>query len=132
MLLLAQAEPSGFMHEDLFEFLGATVTPWKLIGYVGVLMFGSRWIVQLWASHKSRKPTFPILFWLMSVAGSLMLLAYFIWGKNDSVGILANAMPFAVASYNLYLAVFGHEGLLHLKREREAAAQNAEKEQSGV
>ncbi len=111
----------GFMHRELFVLLGASVSPWKLIGYLGVLLFASRWVVQLWATTKHRKPTFPILFWILSVSGSLMLLAYFIWGKNDSVGILANAFPFTIACYNLYLAIFGHEGVLHLKREREAA-----------
>ncbi|MEM1059850.1 MAG: lipid-A-disaccharide synthase N-terminal domain-containing protein [Verrucomicrobiota bacterium] len=113
------------MHDELFRLFGATVTPWKMVGYVGVLLFGSRWVVQLWASAKSRKPTFPIFFWLLSVAGSLLLLSYFIWGKNDSVGILSNAMPFAIACYNLYLAIFGHEGVLHLKREREEAERKA-------
>ena len=27
------------MHEELFRFMGATVTTWKIIGYAGVLMF---------------------------------------------------------------------------------------------
>ena len=35
--------------------------------------------------------------------GSLSLLSYFILGKPDSVGVLANAFPCLVASYNLYL-----------------------------
>jgi lipid-A-disaccharide synthase-like uncharacterized protein len=39
----------------------------------------------------------------MSVGGSLLLLAYFTWGKNDSVGILSNLFPVFIASYNLYL-----------------------------
>jgi lipid-A-disaccharide synthase-like uncharacterized protein len=39
----------------------------------------------------------------MSISGSLLLLSYFIFGKNDSVGILSNLFPFTVASYNLYL-----------------------------
>ena len=39
----------------------------------------------------------------MSIAGSLLLLSYFIFGKNDSVGIISNLFPTFVASYNLYL-----------------------------
>jgi lipid-A-disaccharide synthase-like uncharacterized protein len=39
----------------------------------------------------------------MSVAGSCLLLSYFIWGKNDSVGVLANLFPAAVAIYNLMM-----------------------------
>jgi lipid-A-disaccharide synthase-like uncharacterized protein len=45
----------------------------------------------------------PRLFWVMSVAGSVLLLSYFIWGKNDSVGMLSNLFPAAVAIYNLVM-----------------------------
>ena len=55
------------------------------------------------ASRRSGRPTLPRLFWYMSITGSLLLLSYFIFGKNDSVGILSNAFPLTVASYNLYL-----------------------------
>lgn len=91
------------MRTVLFEMLGVVVTPWKLVGYLGVLLFAGRWFVQLFASRMSRRVVMPRLFWYMSIAGSLLLLAYFIFGKNDSVGILANAFPLFVALYNLYL-----------------------------
>jgi len=45
----------------------------------------------------------PRLFWYMSMSGSLLLLTYFIFGKNDSVGVLSNLMPACIAAYNLYL-----------------------------
>jgi lipid-A-disaccharide synthase-like uncharacterized protein len=41
----------------------------------------------------------------MSLTGSLGCLLYFIFGKNDSVGILGNLFPSAVSSYNLYLDI---------------------------
>jgi lipid-A-disaccharide synthase-like uncharacterized protein len=76
------------------------ITPWKLIGYLGVLLFAGRWVVQLIATRRQGEPAFPSMFWTMSVAGSGLLLAYFIWGKNDSVGVLSNLFPMAVALYN--------------------------------
>jgi len=82
-----------------------TLTPWKIIGYLGVLMFGGRWIVQLYASRRTQRPTFPRVFWIMSLVGSLLTLSYFIFGKNDSVGILSNLFPCCVASYNLFLDI---------------------------
>ena len=91
------------MHETLFVFLGAKVTAWKMIGYLGVFLFAGRWFVQVIASRRSGRPTMPRLFWYMSITGSLLLLSYFIFGKNDSVGILANAFTFSVSCYNLYL-----------------------------
>lgn len=97
------------MNETLFSFslfdADIVVTPWKIIGYVGVLCFGSRWIIQLVASHKSQRPTFPLLFWMLSLTGSILLLSYFTFGKNDSVGVLSNLMPAGVAGYNLILHI---------------------------
>jgi lipid-A-disaccharide synthase-like uncharacterized protein len=89
----------------LLTFWGVVITPWKLIGYVGVALFAGRWFVQLYVSRRHRRPVVPRLFWYMSMLGSLLLLAYFTFGKNDSVGILSNAFPFFVAAYNLYLDV---------------------------
>jgi lipid-A-disaccharide synthase-like uncharacterized protein len=76
------------------------ITPWKVVGYAGVLLFAGRWVVQMIATGKQGEPAFPSLFWTMSIMGSGCLLAYFIWGKNDSVGVLSNLFPMGVALYN--------------------------------
>jgi lipid-A-disaccharide synthase-like uncharacterized protein len=90
---------------------GVVLTPWKLVGYVGVLLFAGRWVVQLAATRKEGKPTMPRAFWIMSVVGSGLLLSYFIFGKNDSVGVLSNLFPTGVAIYNLVLDIrAGREG----------------------
>jgi lipid-A-disaccharide synthase-like uncharacterized protein len=91
------------MNDILLVAFGVTITPWKLVGYVGMLLFTGRWFVQLAASKSAGKPVMPAMFWYMSIMGSLMLLGYFTFGKNDSVGILSNLFPFVTASYNLYL-----------------------------
>jgi lipid-A-disaccharide synthase-like uncharacterized protein len=91
------------MNEVIGSYFGVTVTPWKLVGYLGVALFAGRWFVQLWASRAVGRPTVPRVFWYMSMTGSLLLLAYFIFGKNDSVGILSNLFPAVIAGYNLYL-----------------------------
>jgi lipid-A-disaccharide synthase-like uncharacterized protein len=87
----------------LLQAFGLVITPWKLIGYLGVGLFAGRWFVQLAASRSCGKPILPRLFWYMSITGSLLLLLYFIFGKNDSVGVLSNLFPFFVAMYNLRL-----------------------------
>ncbi|MDA1276235.1 MAG: lipid-A-disaccharide synthase N-terminal domain-containing protein [Verrucomicrobia bacterium] len=96
------------MNEVIFEAIGVVVTPWKLVGYAGVLLFAGRWVVQVAASRKAGRPTVPRVFWYMSISGSLLLLLYFIFGKNDSVGILSNLFPVTIASYNLFLDFQGH------------------------
>jgi lipid-A-disaccharide synthase-like uncharacterized protein len=91
------------MNTVLLVLGGVTITPWKLVGYAGMVLFTMRWLVQALASRKARRPVLPRLFWYMSITGSLLLLSYFVFGKNDSVGILSNAFPLAMASYNLFL-----------------------------
>jgi len=85
--------------------LGIHPTPWKIIGLVGALMFGGRWLVQFVASRRMGKPVIPRAFWYMSIVGSLMTLAYFIFGKNDAVGILQNLFPAFTALYSLGLDI---------------------------
>ena len=99
------ASANAFCSIYLGSFAGITLTVGKLIGYTGVFLFTGRWFVQLAASHVSSKPVFPRSFWYMSMGGSLLILFYFVFGKNDSVGILANLFPFLVASYNLFLDI---------------------------
>jgi lipid-A-disaccharide synthase-like uncharacterized protein len=104
------------MNEPFLVFMGITLTPWKLVGYLGVALFAGRSFVQLYYSRKHGRPVVPTVFWLMSISGSLLLLSYFTFGKNDSVGILSNLFPAGVAGYNLYL------DLTHKRTRREQAA----------
>ena len=91
------------MNTVLFNGFGVVVTPWKLVGYSGAALFAGRWLVQLIASRAHGKPVVPLLFWYMSMFGSVLLLTYFVFGRNDSVGVLSNLFPLFVALYNLRL-----------------------------
>ena len=99
------------MHETLTNLHILTITPWKLIGYLGTFLFTARWSVQFYATKKQKKVVVPMMFWYLSVSGSVLTLIYFIWGKNDSVGIIQTAFPMFVSIYN----VFAH--LKHRKPE---------------
>jgi lipid-A-disaccharide synthase-like uncharacterized protein len=61
--------------------------------------------VQFVASRRHGKPVIPRVFWYMSLVGSVMTLAYFVFGKNDSVGIIQNLFPAFTAGYSLYLDI---------------------------
>jgi lipid-A-disaccharide synthase-like uncharacterized protein len=87
----------------IVSWFDIVITPWKAIGYLGVGLFAGRWLVQMAATRKRGRPAFPGLFWTMSILGSVLLLSYFIWGKNDSVGVLSNLFPMVVALYNLVM-----------------------------
>jgi lipid-A-disaccharide synthase-like uncharacterized protein len=79
------------------------LTPWKVVGFLGMVLFTSRWFVQLYYTRKLKRVVMPLAFWWLSVAGSVLLLAYFIFGKHDSVGILSNFFPVLVTVYHLYV-----------------------------
>ncbi|TBR39729.1 MULTISPECIES: lipid-A-disaccharide synthase N-terminal domain-containing protein [Dyella] len=92
---------------ELSHILGAIqrfeLTPWKVVGFMGSIMFTSRWFVQMYYTRKLKRVVMPLAFWWLSVIGSALLLAYFIFGKNDSVGILSNFFPAFVSVYNLFV-----------------------------
>lgn len=93
------------LHHELARVLAALhdfeLTPWKAVGFLGSVMFTSRWFVQMYYTRKLKRVVMPLSFWWLSVTGSVLLLAYFIVGKNDSVGILSNFFPTFVSVYNL-------------------------------
>ncbi|MFO7304287.1 MAG: lipid-A-disaccharide synthase N-terminal domain-containing protein [Gammaproteobacteria bacterium] len=91
------------MDQVLGHVFGVTITGWKIVGYLGVFLFAGRWLVQVAATHVRGRPVIPRTFWIMSLAGSVLLLSYFIFGRNDSVGVLSNLFPALVALYNLVL-----------------------------
>jgi lipid-A-disaccharide synthase-like uncharacterized protein len=105
------------MKEVIGIYFGVAVTPWKLVGLAGALMFAARWLVQAWATRRAGRPTIPRSFWVMSLSGSALVTGYFVWGKNDAVGVLTNLLPASVAVYNLVLDVRAGRG-----RVREARA----------
>jgi lipid-A-disaccharide synthase-like uncharacterized protein len=47
----------------------------------------------------------PMVFLYLSLIGSVKSLAYFVWGKKDSDGIIQNAFPMFVALYNVFVHV---------------------------
>ena len=99
------------MRDVIGSFFGIVVTPWKLVGFIGALMFAGRWLVQALATKRAGRPTIPRSFWIISLAGSAMVTAYFIWGKNDAVGVLTNLLPASVAFYNLVMDIRHHRSV---------------------
>ena len=63
---------------------------WKMIGFGGLAVFQARWIVQWIYSEAHKESRVPVIFWWLSLTGSLMELAYFL-RQQDSVGILGCA-----------------------------------------
>ena len=49
------------MNVIIGTLFGVVLTPWKIIGYVGVFMFAGRWFVQMLATRKQGRPVVPRL-----------------------------------------------------------------------
>ena len=75
---------------------------WLGLGFFAKLMFSARFLVQWVASERAGKSIVPLLFWYLSIAGSVLLLAYSIHRK-DPVFILGQSMGLFIYSRNLYL-----------------------------
>jgi len=83
--------------------LELAVHPWKIVGWTGNLIFGSRFLLQWIASERAGRSIIPRSFWVVSVLGSLCLLGYFAFYQHDSVGILSAIFPLPIYLRNLYL-----------------------------
>ena len=91
---------------EWLAWTGLHMSPWKIIGLTGALMFGGRWVVQFLASRREGKPVIPRLFWYMSLLGSVMTLGYFNFSqKQDSVGVVQNLFPAFTAAYSLWMDI---------------------------
>jgi lipid-A-disaccharide synthase-like uncharacterized protein len=75
---------------------------WLGLGFFAQLMFSARFLVQWLASERAGKSIMPLLFWYLSIAGSVLLLAYSIHRK-DPVFILGQSMGIFIYTRNLYL-----------------------------
>jgi lipid-A-disaccharide synthase-like uncharacterized protein len=75
---------------------------WYVLGFVGQSLFGSRFLVQWWASERQRKVVIPTAFWYLSMAGGAALLIY-AWHKRDPVFAIGQAFGLLIYARNLRL-----------------------------
>ncbi len=76
---------------------------WMVLGFTGQLLFGSRFVVQWWASEKQRRVVIPLAFWILSAIGSAALFAYALH-KRDPVFAVGQGTGLLIYLRNLWLA----------------------------
>jgi lipid-A-disaccharide synthase-like uncharacterized protein len=69
---------------------------WKLLGWIGISCFFARFLVQWIASERARSSVTPRVFWWISVAGALLMIAY----------SLHRGEPIFLAGYLVTLAIY--------------------------
>ena len=69
---------------------------WATIGLTGSLLWSLRHLFQWWISERIGVPTLPLSFYLLSLAGSLLLLAYALYMRDIVMiaGYLFNFIPY--------------------------------------
>ena len=75
---------------------------WLGLGFFAQILFSARFLVQWLASERVGKSIMPLAFWYLSIAGSILLLAYSIYRK-DPVFILGQSLGIFIYSRNLFL-----------------------------
>jgi lipid-A-disaccharide synthase-like uncharacterized protein len=77
-------------------------TFWLVLGFAGQAAFSGRFVVQWLASEREGRSVVPVTFWFLSIAGSLLLLAYALH-RRDPVFVLGQAMGVFIYLRNLAL-----------------------------
>ncbi len=84
------------------KLLGIDWSVWKVVGWLGNVVFSSRFIVQWYVTEKKKRVVVPQAFWWLSLAGSLIFLCYSIH-QRDSVFIFAYAFTWLPYTRNLII-----------------------------
>jgi lipid-A-disaccharide synthase-like uncharacterized protein len=84
------------------RFFGLDWSYLMIVGFFGNLVFFLRFVVQWLASERKKESVVPVSFWYFSIAGSLLMLLYFIF-RRDPVGIMGFLPNSFIYLRNLYL-----------------------------
>jgi len=109
--ILAESDFSDFisspdwstMKEYLWKIISTPFVSfdwWDVVGFMGQMLFFSRFIVQWIASEKKKRNVIPVSFWYLSISGAFISLFYFIHlGKLPLIA--AGMASMAIYSRNL-------------------------------
>ncbi len=89
------------MGSKIAEILAYEYGFWDIIGFLGIISFGSRFIVQWIVSEIKKESIIPVSFWYLSLVGSLLYLAYAIHLANPIL-ILSYLPNSLIYTRNLY------------------------------
>ena len=79
----------------------ATITFMKVVGLIGQMIFGSRFLVQWLVSERMKKSVIPVAFWYLSLVGCVLTFTYALY-IEEPVFILSQIGGLMIYSRNLY------------------------------
>ena len=95
------ADLSGAISAYLNDVLVTRLDWWSFLGLTAQLMFTMRFLVQWVASERAGRSVIPLAFWIFSICGGVLLLAYALYRK-DAVFIVGQAFGLFVYLRNIY------------------------------
>jgi lipid-A-disaccharide synthase-like uncharacterized protein len=107
MLIELARDVGGYLHDVFVTRLDA----WVLLGFVAQGFFTARFVVQWIASERAGKSVVPLTFWLLSIGGGALLLAYAFY-RRDPVFIAGQGFGVFVYLRNLYFVMRERRGAL--------------------
>ena len=75
---------------------------WHLLGFVGYLLFSSRFWIQWWFAEKAYQSYLPLSFWWLSLIGAVMSNLYFLY-ISDIVNLIGPVIGLVPYIRNLML-----------------------------
>jgi lipid-A-disaccharide synthase-like uncharacterized protein len=107
MLIELAHSVGGYLYDVFVTQLDA----WVLLGFIAQAFFTARFVVQWIASERAGKSVVPLSFWLLSIGGGVLLLAYALY-RHDPVFIAGQAFGVFVYLRNLYFVMRERRGAL--------------------
>jgi lipid-A-disaccharide synthase-like uncharacterized protein len=74
---------------------------WMAIGFLGQFVFGLRFVVQWIVTERRKRSVVPVVFWYLSLVGTVILLAYSIY-RLDPVFMAGFSLNMIIYVRNLY------------------------------
>lgn len=98
MLISLSQELSAYLYDTFiqrFDF-------WLAFGVIAQLVFTARFLVQWIASEQAGRSIVPVAFWILSMVGGMMTLAYGI-ARHEAVIIMGQVLSIVIYVRNLML-----------------------------
>lgn len=88
---------------DWYGSLSSWELFWLGVGFTGQCLFGSRFLVQWIVSERRGRSVIPVVFWYLSISGSLTLFTYATVFLHDPVFMVGQAGGCFIYVRNLIL-----------------------------
>lgn len=85
-----------------FTLFGFVIDGWTLFGFFAQFLFFLRMMVQWIASERAGKSYIPVMYWYLSVVGSVLIFVY-ILRLRDIVLVSGQALALLIYIRNIYL-----------------------------